>query len=96
MAKTVINRKLRPVVNKIIKENNITEDQFNEIINSPYCFTKDTIDAIDLSEVTEEDFNKLETNFIYKFIGKFYTDYRSVKATQLNRSKHLKHSKWKK
>ena len=90
------NRKLRSVIHNILKDNNITEDQFNEIIDSPYKFTKDTIEELDLKEINEEDFNKLETNFIYKFIGKFYTEYKTVKATQNRVSTFLKRNKWKK
>lgn len=90
------NRKLRSVIHNIIKEHKINDEQFNEIVNSPYAFTKDTIEKLDLKEINEEEFNKLKTNFIYKFIGKVYTDYKTVKSTQSRVSTFLKMNKWKK
>lgn len=89
-------KKLRSVTYNLIKENNITEEQFNEITESPYRFTKDTMTELDLKEINEEDFSKQETNFIYKFIGKFYTDYKTIKSTQNRILTFLKKNKWKK
>jgi hypothetical protein len=89
-------KKLRSVTYNLIKENNITEEQFNEITESPYRFTKDTMTELDLKEINEEDFYKQETNFIYKFIGKFYTDYKTIKSTQNRILTFLKKNKWKK
>lgn len=58
----------------------------NKIVTSPYKFTKATIVAMDVeSIITEEDFNNLKTNFIYKYIGKVYATYAVL-------TKHRAHS----
>ena len=55
---------------------NLQDSIINKIVNSAYKFTKDTIVNMDTSLVeSEEDFNNLKTNFIYKYIGKVYCTY---------------------
>lgn len=90
------NPKLKSVIHNIIKDNEITDEQFDEITESPYKFTKEIIEKLSLQTVNEEEFNKLETNFMYKFIGKLFTDYRMVKVTQNRVSTFLNKNKWKK
>jgi tRNA A37 threonylcarbamoyladenosine dehydratase len=73
------NKKLIPIIKKLAHENNLTESEIHEIVNSPYQFTSDTIDELKMKDVTEEEFKKLKTNFIYKYIGKLYTNYDAIK-----------------
>lgn len=79
------SKKLKPLISKLAKEHNLSEDEINEIVNSPYVFTKETIDELQLKDVTEEEFSKLKTNFIYKYIGKIYTQYRIVNSKRTKR-----------
>ena len=40
------NPKLRSVIHNIIKDNKLTDEQFDEITESPYKFTKETIEKL--------------------------------------------------
>lgn len=73
-----MNKKLLPEVTKLAKKYGLREDEVLEIINSPYVFTEKTVNALDLKDVTEEEFNQLKTNFIYKYLGKFHTNYPTI------------------
>ena len=74
-----MNKKLKPIYSKLCKEYKLTEEELTAIVSSPYSLTKLIIDGLDLRNITEEEFDKLETNFMYKYIGKLYTNYRVVK-----------------
>lgn len=77
--------------------NHITDDVAKEIIESPFLFTKGIIDDINLEGITEDDFNKLKTNFTYKYIGKLHTNYKAINKIKIN-SETFKntHKEWKK
>lgn len=67
---------VKMLIHRIGLKYNLQDSIINKIVNSPYKFTKHTIVNMDTSSVTsEEDFNNLKTNFIYKYIGKVYCTY---------------------
>lgn len=77
------NKKLDDLYHKIGLMNHITDDKTIEIIESQYKFMKETIQAIDFKTIEEEEeFNKLKTNFILKYIGKLHTNYKTLKKIQ--------------
>lgn len=64
----------------------------NKIVNSPYKFTRETITNLNVDEVeTEEDFNKLKTNFIYMYIGKIYTNFSIFKKNKAQTNKLIEY-----
>ena len=68
---------VKMLIHKIGLKHNLRDNVITKIVNSPYKFTKDTITSIDVSSISSEDeFDKLKTNFIYKYIGKIYCTYR--------------------
>lgn len=73
-----MSQKLKPILSKLAHEYNLTEKQISKIVNSPYLFTKRTVDELDLDSKTESEFETLKTNFIYKYIGKLYTSHKVV------------------
>lgn len=74
------NRKLKPVIKKLARKYDLTEDQVNSIIESPYAFTKETLKNLELDkELSREEVSKLKTNFIYKYIGKLYLNINNFK-----------------
>lgn len=83
------NKKLKPVISKLAKEYNISEEEVKAIVESPYAFTKNTINELQLKNVTEDEFNELKTNFIYKYIGKLHTKFSMVQSQnkRYNKSK---------
>lgn len=68
--------KIKALIHKVGLNNHLQDKVINHIVNSPYKFTRQTIAELDIpEEITEEEFNKLKTNFIYRSIGKLYTSY---------------------
>ena len=67
---------VKMLIHRVGLKFNLQDSIVNKIVNSPYKFTKHAIASMDTSSVeSEEDFNKLKTNFIYKYIGKVYCTY---------------------
>jgi hypothetical protein len=67
---------VKMLIHRVGLKFNLQDSIVNKIVNSPYKFTKHTIVNMDVSSVeSEEDFNELKTNFIYKYIGKVYCTY---------------------
>lgn len=79
------NKKINRIYRKLANKYKLSEEDIIDITNSPYKFSKDIMDSFNLKNITEEDFNKLETNFIYKYLGKLYTKYNIVKKNKINR-----------
>lgn len=72
--------KVKLLIHKIGLKYNLQDNIINKIVNSPYKFTRETITNLNIDDIeTEEDFNKLKTNFIYMYIGKLYTNFSIFK-----------------
>lgn len=74
-----MSRKLKPLRVKLARKYGLTEEQISEIVDSPYGFTEETINNLELDNLTEEEFSQLKTNFIYKYIGKLYINLKTLK-----------------
>jgi hypothetical protein len=99
MSKSINDRKLFALYHKIGLKYNLTDSEIKELAESPYEFTKEKLDQIDLDTIeTEEDFNNVKTNFIYKFLGKIYTSFALIKAkkTKSETYKEINKRRWKK
>jgi len=84
--------KVKLLIHKIGLDYKLQDEVIKKIINSPYKFTRETIANLDIDpNITEEEFNKLKTNFIYLYIGKLYTSYDIYKKL-----KNLNNKRWKK
>jgi hypothetical protein len=84
--------KVKLLIHKIGLDYKLQDEVIRKIVNSPYKFTRETIANLDISpDITEEEFNKLKTNFIYLYIGKLYTSYDIYKKL-----KNLSNKRWKK
>lgn len=83
--------KLKDLIHSIGLKYNLQDEVIKKIIYSPYKFTRKTISELQIyDEITEEEFNKLKTNFIYPYIGKIYTQYEI-----LIKLKKLHEARWK-
>ena len=68
--------KIKTLTHKIGLRYNLRDEIITKIINSPYKFTRDKISHLEMNDdITEEEYNKLKTNFIYPFLGKLYTNF---------------------
>jgi len=87
--------KIKRLIHKIGLEFQLQDEVIKKIVNSPYKFTRETIHDLPLVGIeTEEDFEKIKTNFIYVHIGKLYTTYNIYKKIH-KQSTNLK-ARWKK
>jgi hypothetical protein len=68
--------KVKALIHSIGLKHNLQDDVIKKIIGSPYKFTRDKMVELSINDdMTEEEYNKLKTNFIYLYIGKLYTTY---------------------
>lgn len=63
-------------VSKLSEELRLSEEVVDEVFKSFYAFIRETISSLPLKEeLTEEEFNKLRTNFNIPAIGKLHCTY---------------------
>ena len=99
MSKEIFDKKLKKLYHKVGLMNNLTDEQVRQIAESPYEFTKEQLDKLELDKIeTEEDFANIKTNFIYKFIGKLHTSFLLIKRkkTQSETFTLINKKRWKK
>lgn len=65
--------KVKQLIHKIGLNNNLTDKQVEEIINSQYEFIKEKIIEIDINDV------EIKSNFLLKYLGKLYIDRDKLK-----------------
>jgi len=86
----VDNDKIKALIHSIGLKYNLQDEVINKIVNSPYKFTREKISELQISDdMSEEEYNKLKTNFMYLYIGKLYTTFEMC-------TKFYKLKKWKK
>jgi Glu-tRNA(Gln) amidotransferase subunit E-like FAD-binding protein len=91
--------KLKQLISTIAKKYGLSAEIVENIVNSPYLFTYEKLKDMDFSKVeSEEDANKLKTNFNYKGIGKLYFNYRTFEVNKQRKEEYLKinNKRWKK
>ena len=68
--------KIKALIHSIGLKHNLQDEVINKIVNSPYKFTREKISELQISDdMSEEEYNKLKTNFIYLYIGRLYTNF---------------------
>lgn len=68
------DKKIKDLIHSIGLNNYIIDDDIKKIIESQFRFTYDTIRSLSTSDKTDEELNKLKTNFTYKYLGKLHTN----------------------
>jgi hypothetical protein len=62
---------------------NLSDSVIKDIITSQYEFIKEKMVSINFKDIeNEEDFDKLKTNFLLKYLGKLYTNHKLFKRVQ--------------
>lgn len=65
------------IIHKVAKDNNLSIELVDKTYKAFWLFIKETIKKLPLKEdLTEEEFNKLRTNFNIPSIGKLSCTYR--------------------
>lgn len=65
--------KVKQLIHKIGLNNNLTDKQIEEIIDSQYEFIKEKIIEININDV------EIKSNFLLKYLGKLYIDRDKLK-----------------
>jgi hypothetical protein len=80
--------KVKRIIHTIGLNNNLTDEQVKEIIESQFRFTYQEIKKLKLEGLSDEEMDNLKTTFYYKYIGKLYTDNKIIKGHE-NRLNYL-------
>jgi len=78
-----LNLALRRVSRKLCVDKKLVED----VYRSYWCFIKSKVTQVPLREISEEEFNLLETNVNLPLLGKLYVEYDKIERYR----KHLKY-----
>jgi hypothetical protein len=82
--------KIKALIHSVGLKHNLQDEVINKIVSSPYKFTREKISELQISDdMSEEEYDKLKTNFMYLYIGKLYTTFEMC-------TKFYKLKKWKK
>lgn len=64
------------IYENVAKKLGIEETKVKEAYESYWKFIRETIESLDLKNITEEEFNKLRTSFNIPRLGKLHCSYR--------------------
>ena len=82
----IYNKPLRTIIKGVSQELNLPEEVVLVAYRSYWEFIRKTIEVLPLKDdITEEDFNKLKTNFNIPSIGKLYVTWDKVLSTKKRR-----------
>ncbi len=82
----IYNKPLRTIIKGVSQELNLPEEVVLVAYRSYWEFIRKTIEVLPLKDgITEEDFNKLKTNFNIPSIGKLYVTWDKVQSTKKRR-----------
>lgn len=82
----IYNKPLRAIIKKVSQDLKLPEEVVLVAYRSYWEFVRKTIEVLPLKEdITEEDFNKLKTNFNIPSIGKLYVTWDKVLSTKKRR-----------
>jgi len=76
----MINTKFKYKIKEISRKYNLPESVVEDVFNSQFKCFRTIVENIPIKEITtEEELNELKTTFCFKYLGKFYTDWRKIK-----------------
>lgn len=88
-------KKIKDIIHTVGLNNNLTDNQVKDIIESQFRFIYQEIRKLQLDNLSDEEIDKLKTTFYLKYIGKIYTNSQIVRGheSRINYLKALKESK---
>ncbi|HEX8586073.1 MAG TPA: hypothetical protein VF680_16890 [Allosphingosinicella sp.] len=72
--KKIDEMKVKRIIHTVGLNNNLTDEQVREIVESQSRLAYDIIKDIDFDNVTSEEIDEMKTNFYFKYIGKIYAN----------------------
>lgn len=79
----VDEKKIKDVIHSIGLNNYLVDSEIKKIVESQFRFTYEKIRSLDIEDLTDEELDKLKTNFTYKYLGKIYTSADIIRRQQL-------------
>lgn len=80
MNKKIEDFKVSAIIHTVGLNNNLTDEQVRQIIESQFRFTYEEIRKLNFKDLTDEEIDALKTNFYYKYLGKLYTNSESFNS----------------
>lgn len=81
--KKIHDKKVNDIIHNIGLNNNLKDSEVKDIIESQFRFTYETIKNMNIDDLSDEEIDKLKTNFFYKYLGKVYTNSNVVNNYKL-------------
>jgi len=91
------DQKLNKMFHSLSLKYNMPVKDIKELVNSPYEFTEEKLKTIDINKINStEDEENVDTNFIYKYIGKLHTNFKLInrRRKQSEAFRKINKAKW--
>lgn len=83
MRDPVSDKKVKDIYHTVGLLNNLRDEQVTEIVNSQYKFVYETIKKMNFEGLTPEEIDELKRTFVFKYLGKLYTDSEVIRRHKL-------------
>lgn len=81
----MINTKFKYKIKETARKYNLPESVVEDMFNSQFKFYREKVELLPIVETkTEEEFDKLKSIFYFKYIGKFFTNWKKVEYVKKN------------
>lgn len=74
-----MRRSIRKRIKEIARERNLPESIVQKAFECQFKMARENIQALDLINLTEEEFNETKTNYNWKYLGKLIVKYPTIK-----------------
>lgn len=92
-------KKIKDLIHSIGLKYQLSDDIIKQLVESPYLFTKETILNLEIEDIeTEDELDKLKTNFYYKSWGRLFIPFNRVdrRNKQRDSATNINKRRWKK
>ncbi len=79
----VDDKKIKDLMHSLGLNHYLVDSEIKKIVESQFRFAYEKIRSISFEDLTEEQLEKLKTNFTYKYLGKIYTSPEIIRRQQL-------------
>ena len=75
----MVNTRFKYKIKELSRLHNLPESVVEDMFNSQFKFYRETVEALPIKDInTEEEFNKYKSIFYFKYIGKFFTNWKKA------------------
>lgn len=81
----MVNTRFKYKIKEVARKHNLPESAVEDMFNSQFKFYREKVELLPVVETeTEEEFNKLKSIFYFKYIGKFFINWRKAEHVKKN------------